>query len=258
MKFVIAVDLEGVAGVVGFPGKGLTLENCPDEYRAACREAVRAVNAAARALFDGGASHVVIWDNHASGVNLPVEDLDARTEIMRGAFAERWEGIEEFDGALLIGYHAMAGTPRGILNHSFSSAVIQSIRVNGSEVGEISVDAHFAGVKGIPVIFVESDRAGVTEANRFLPWARTVVTKEGYGRNAARLYHPLKIERETYDMVLDAVKHIGDMGLYWFESPMEVEIRYMRMEDAHRNRGEHGELTDEYTVRRYMDELRLF
>ena len=258
MRFIIAVDLEGVAGVVGLPGKGLTKENCPEEYDLARREAVRAINAAARALFEGGAVRVVVWDNHANGVNLPPEMIDGRCEILRGAMPERFCGAEEFDGALFIGYHAMAGTGDGVLNHTFSSATIQYIRVNGVDVGEIAVDAHYAGLKGVPVIFIESDAAGVREAARVLPWARAVVTKEGTGRNGALCLHPEQVEAETYEKVADAVANIEEMGLFWFDAPLTVEVRYMRMEDARACLTSDAELVDEYTVRRVMDVLKLF
>jgi len=254
---MMAIDLEGVAGVVGMPGLGLTREACPEEYDLARREAIRAVNAAARALFDSGATRVVAWDNHGSGVNLDPGAIDNRCEILRGALADRFAGAEDFDGVLLIGYHAMAGTIDGALNHTFSSKDIQYIRVNGVDVGEIAVDAHFAGLKGVPVIFVLSDRAGVREAARFLPWARSVASKEGLGRNCALAYHPERVEEETYEQVRGAVENLSDMGLFWFESPLTLEIRYMRMEEARARLSPEAELVDAYTTRQTMDALEL-
>ena len=260
MKFVIAVDLEGVAGVVGYPNMGLTEANCPDEYALACRMAVRAVSAAARALFDGGAAEVVVWDNHGRGVNLPIDQLDPRVSVFRGSTRERWRMMDgSYSGVLLIGYHAMAGTPMAVLAHSYSSEHIQSIHINGVAVGEIAADAHVAGAKGAPVIFVESDRAGVDEARRFMPWVRGVITKTGYGRNAAIGPHPDVIDQRTYDEVTEAVRHLSDMRPFVFPGPLTVDYRYMRMEGArdHALRAG-GELLDEYTARFRMDELELF
>ena len=57
MKFVIAVDCEGLACVVGAPGSTL---NETRNFAFACAEAVREVNAATRALFDAGAERVIV------------------------------------------------------------------------------------------------------------------------------------------------------------------------------------------------------
>ena len=74
-KFYIGVDLEGVACAVGIPGEGM---GNGANYAFAAREALREANACARALFDGGADEVIVWDNHGSGVNLDYDEVDPR------------------------------------------------------------------------------------------------------------------------------------------------------------------------------------
>ena len=51
--YYIAIDMEGVACVVGTPGEGLSSSSANRDF--AAREALREANAAARALFDCGA-----------------------------------------------------------------------------------------------------------------------------------------------------------------------------------------------------------
>lgn len=51
-RFYIAVDLEGIACVIGEYGKGLALDT--PGYIYAKKQATREANAAAKALFDGG------------------------------------------------------------------------------------------------------------------------------------------------------------------------------------------------------------
>ena len=60
---MIAVDLEGVHGIVGEPYKGL-LREIPD-YQRAVENATKEVNAVVAALADGGVEEIWVWDNHA-------------------------------------------------------------------------------------------------------------------------------------------------------------------------------------------------
>nr|WP_309695745.1 M55 family metallopeptidase [Armatimonas sp.] len=77
MKFIIGVDCEGPACVVGAPGK--TLTDSPD-FAFARKQATREADAAARACFDAGAEQVIVWDNHGSSLNLDY-DVSTRTRF---------------------------------------------------------------------------------------------------------------------------------------------------------------------------------
>lgn len=258
MKFVIAVDLEGMPGVVGMPDSGLLPETCPKEYEIAVTEAARCVNAAVRKLFELGATEVLVWDNHGSGAHLPLDRLDPRVSILRGPSVERWAGMDEtFTGAFLFGYHAMAGTPDGILSHTYSSATIQHIAVNGVQVGEIAADAHLAAKRGVPILGVVSDEAGVAEAKRFLPWVETVATKRGISRNSAILVHPDRCVEMVEACVECALRRLPEMKLFFFDSPATVEYRFMRMEQANIQVQRGAQRIDGYTVSRTMDEFSL-
>ena len=233
MKFVIAVDCEGLACVVGAPGSTL---NETRNFAFACAEAVREANAAARALFDAGAERVIVWDNHGGSLNLDYEALDERVEIALGVgFPHRFPGMDEtFSGVLLIGYHPRDNTEDGVIAHTFSSRAYQWIKVNGVEMGEIGLDAAVAGELGVPVIFVASDDKGVAEAKQIMPWVETVTTKWGFGWNAAISKHPKRVEREIYESVRKAVERLHEMKPFKLQSPIHVQIRYKRLEDAER------------------------
>ncbi len=256
MQFVVAVDAEGLACVVGAPGG--TLNDSPN-YAFACAEAVREANAAVRALFDAGAERVIVWDCHGGSLNMDYAALDERVEIALGTgFPHRFPGLDEsFSGVLLIGYHAMDNTADAVIAHTFSSKTYQWIKVNGTEVGEIALDAAVAGEWGVPVILVVSDDKGVAEAKRFLPWVETVTTKKAFGWNAAVSKHPKRVEREIYDAVRRAVLRLPEMQPFRFSSPVQVEIRYKRLEDAERmTRGATRWLRlDPYTVCTTFDRI---
>jgi len=258
MKYIIAVDLEGVAGVVGSVGK--TLTDSPD-YAFACQQGVREANAAAGALFAAGATEVLVWDNHGSGHNLACEQLDRRCRIILGSGGpHRWPGLDSsFAGVLLIGYHAMDNTINGVLAHSYNSQVYQWLKINNTEVGEIAIDAAMAGeCHGVPVIFVSSDDHGVSEAKRFLPWIETVSTKIGLGRNLAVSQHPLAVLDEISRAVGKAVAGIDTMQAFAFTRPVTLQIRYKRMEEAEKayaNDPVGTRQVDAYTVSRTYKQL---
>ena len=232
-KYMIGVDNEGVACVVGTPGVGLGRDNPICRY--AAKEALMEANAAARALFDAGADEVVIWDNHGTGMNLDYDLVDPRCKIALGSgFGCRFPGLDEsYSGVLFIGYHAREGTLDGILAHTFSSTAYQHVKVNGAEVGEMEIDAAHAGRFGVKVLFAASDEAGVRQARESFPWIETVATKQGFGWHAAISLHPSQAQQQIYDAVKRAAEHESRMQAYTFDEPMEVSIRYKRLDAAH-------------------------
>jgi len=120
MKYVIAVDCEGPACVVGKPGG--SLNDAPAQYEFARRQATAEASAAARGLFAAGATQVIVWDNHGGGVNLVYDELDERCDIFNGVHALRLAMLDEtFAGLLFIGYHARDNTVAAPLAHTFNS-----------------------------------------------------------------------------------------------------------------------------------------
>ncbi|MBB5346974.1 M55 family metallopeptidase [Desulfoprunum benzoelyticum] len=227
MKFMIAVDCDGPACVVGEPGHALS--NSRDMVFAR-EQATRETDAAARALFDVGATQVVVWDNHGFGSNLVFDRLDHRCEVVLGTrFGRRFPQLDEsYVGVLMIGYHAMEGTPDAVLAHTYSPAAYRAIRVHGQEVGEMALDASVAGELGVLLILVASDDKGCDEASRFMPWIGTVVTKKGYGRNCAYSKHPVVVEKEIYQTVCRAVERLREMQAFTFQHPVAIEIEFKK------------------------------
>ncbi len=227
MKYLIGVDCDGPACVVGDPGKALSLSR---DMPFAREQATRETDAAARALLDAGAERVVVWDNHGFGANLVFNRLHPKVEVMLGTgFGRRFPGLDEtFAGVLMIGYHAMEGTPNGVLAHTYSPDAFRAIRVNGETAGEIALDASVAGEFGVPLIFLSSDDYGCDEARRFMPWIETVATKQGWGRNCAFSKHPAVAAAEIYVGVKRAVDRIDDMKPFTFRCPAQVEIQFKK------------------------------
>lgn len=258
-KYFIGVDCEGVACAVGRYGAGLDGENL--EF--ARREAALEANAAATALFDAGAREVIVWDNHHIGLNLDYRALDSRCGILLGAgHRGRFAGIDEsFAAVLFIGYHAMAGTRGATLCHTYSSSDIQYYKINGVEVGELEIDAAYAGEYGVPVLFCASDDLCVAEAKRFFGGIAAVETKKSLSWNSALSRHPDAVCRDIYETVKKAAEEGPKTAPFTFSSPVRVEIRFQRSDAAASARlygrdGRPFELTDGFTRAGTLNSIR--
>ncbi|HIQ05828.1 MAG TPA: peptidase M55, partial [Anaerolineae bacterium] len=192
MKVYISIDMEGIAGVVN--SEQGRMGN--PEYERARRLMTGEANAAIQGALAGGADGVLVNDSHGGMRNLLIEELhaDSRIELITGSPKpfSMVQGLDEtYDVAFFVGYHARAGTAYGILDHTFSGAMVAEVRLNGMPIGEVGLNAAFAGSFGVPVGLVTGDRAVCEEAQALLgDGLQTVVIKEGYGRNAARCLLP--------------------------------------------------------------------
>jgi D-amino peptidase len=151
------------------------------------------INAAIRGAKAAGATTVVVKDSHNTGKNLLIDELEPDTELISGYGAGlngMMEGIDKSFGAvMLVGYHGMAGTALGVLEHALSGG-IHRFWINGKEGGEMAASAGVAGAYGVPLVFVSSDQAGCKEAKSLVPGIQTYVTKTGLGKVLAHLKHP--------------------------------------------------------------------
>jgi D-amino peptidase len=150
-------------------------------------------NAAIEGALAAGATAVLVNDSHWQMRNLIAEDLHPAAELLSGGpkLRSMVEGVElGFAAALLIGYHARAGTPHAVIDHTYTSRV-HEVRLNGRPVGELGINAALAGTYGVPVAMVSGDQALAAEAREWLgPGVETVVVKHAVWRFAARSLAP--------------------------------------------------------------------
>jgi D-amino peptidase len=136
------------------------------------------MNACIAACFDAGAANVIARDGHGEGRNVDPELIDKRAELVQGATPDaRFKGIERCNAVILLGYHARALTPAAIMAHSYSSATIQSMYLNGKAAGEIGIDAAIAAEHQVPVIMVSGDDKACLEAEEWIPGVVTCRVK---------------------------------------------------------------------------------
>jgi D-amino peptidase len=182
MRVLIAVDMEGISGVVQWehvqPGHF--------EYSRFREIMTEEVNAAIDGALDGGASSVVVTDGHADGCNILIEKLHAPARLNSGSPAplSMVQGVQQADVVFFIGYHARANTPEAILCHTWTDQV-RGVWLNDQEVGEIGLNAAVCGSFGARVSLITGDRAAVQEAIDLLGPIEAVVVKSATGRMSA-------------------------------------------------------------------------
>lgn len=228
-KYYVSVDLEGVACTIGCYGKGLAAGS--PEYAFAAAQGSREAAAAVRALFEGGADEVCVWDCHGTGFNLDYRLFDPRTQFVLGAGSrKRFPGLDgQCAGVLFIGYHAY-DTKDATLSHVYSSATYMGMKINGENVGELQIDAAIAGKAGVPVLFVSSDDICVAQAKKSFPGAVFVETKRALAWNSCISKHPDAVCEEIASAVRKAMQTHGTV--FRLPVPFAYEVTYKRIEYA--------------------------
>jgi D-amino peptidase len=168
-------DLEGVAGVLDSANWCLW----DGKYYDQAKELLTLeVNAAADALFAGGAEDILVSDSHGPGAINPGL-IDPRVKLTRGS-PNGWplELDRSFDALVFVGQHAMASTPRAHLCHTQNMGYI-NLAVNGRSIGEFGQLAMCASELEVRTIFGSGDLAFIREAQALVPGIETVSVKQG-------------------------------------------------------------------------------
>jgi D-amino peptidase len=227
MKVFVSVDMEGIACVTH--GDHVKLEG--PEYEMARKWMTAEANAAIEGALEGGATEVLVADSHGHMRNLLPDELHEEALLVRGSPRPLGmvEGLDEsFDAAFFVGYHARAGTARGVLAHSYSSRTIHAIRLNGREVGEPGLNAALAGHFGVPVALVSGDDTLEAEARALLPWAERVITKWAINALAARSLTPRAAQKRIRAGARRALERLPEMKPLILEAPVRCEVELSR------------------------------
>ncbi|MCX7706204.1 MAG: M55 family metallopeptidase, partial [bacterium] len=140
---------------------------------------------------------------------------------------------ESFDGFIMLGYHAMNGTPDGVLHHTQSSITEAKYFYDGIERGEIYQCAVIAGYFNVPVILVTGDEAACREAKELLGNnLTTVAVKKGISREAAILLSPEETKTMLIEGAKRAVKAISQMKPYKVKFPIRLKIKTLGPQGA--------------------------
>lgn len=232
MRVYISVDMEGIAGVVHEDQTNPVDPRCAGEYNRFRRLMTLEANAAVEGALNGGATSVLVNDSHWTMRNLQAELLHPGAELLSGG-PKTWsmmEGIERgWDLAVLIGYHAKAGTAYAILDHTYTSRIMD-VRLNGISVGELGLNAALAGAFGVPVGVVSGDQSLAAECRALLgTTVDAVIVKEAVSRHAARSVAPEQAQALIRDAVRKAVqqqRQSGALRPFGVGSPVSLEVDF--------------------------------
>ena len=221
MKFLVSVDAEGLQGVT-FGTQVLLGE---EEYHVGKESMVKSTNAVLEGLYLGGASDVTAVDAHDGNRNLEASSIDHRARVILG-----WpkplsmaQGVQETDALVLLGYHSRAGTPDGVLSHTYSTN-IHRVFINGFEAGETYLTSAVAGEFNVPVKMVAGDQKAVEEAQEYLKDCEFVALKKGLSRYSA--------DSMSMDAALDALREasrscVSRKGtVLKIKGPVEVKVEF--------------------------------
>jgi len=200
--------MEGTVGVVDgvqvsppwLEGKG------PGEYERARVRMTREVAAAVRGALAAGADEVIVNDAHNGMKNILIDELPRGCRLISGHQKDlsMMQGIEDPDisVAFFTGYHAKAGTPKGVLAHTFIGAVAD-VLIDGVSVGEYGINAAVAGDFGVPVTLVTGDDVTIEQVRSLLGQDVVAVqVKTGLAVSTADNIHP----ELAYEMIEAAAR----------------------------------------------------
>ena len=225
LKIYISVDMEGVAGVVTADQLGPT----GFEYERFRHFMTNETLAAIRAAKESGATEVVVSDSHGNGESLLIDEFPKDVRIVRSwpRHGGMMAGLDaSFDAALFIGYHASTTNMRGVRAHTFSSAHLTRVALNGNAVTEGEFNASYAGAMGIPVVFASGDDAAMEELKSRLGKIETAETKKSLGFHSAETITPEASCERIAAGVKAALKRLGDFKPYLVKAPVTLEISF--------------------------------
>lgn len=223
LRIFISVDMEGISGVVASEDCSRSGKDYDYFRKAMTREA----NAAVEGALAAGAKDIWVRDSHGSARNILPEMLHKSAKLLRdwsGGPMVMMDGIDEtFDAVIFIGYHAKAGTPDAILDHTMSGSVTE-VSINGVSLPEAGMNALIAGRFGVPVVFIAGDKAVCRQAEELFGEVETVAVKKGIGEASLGL-HPEMAREKIRAGVEKALSDIDRFKPYILDPPYTLVLK---------------------------------
>jgi len=233
LKILIVSDIEGISGINDVHQIRYGYKEFEEFGRIQVTEDV---NAAVRGLRAAGATEVRVADSHGSGgpsKNIIAEKLEKGAKLFQeGAVYKRVKKAvdKSIDGAVFVGFHAMADTKDGFLRHTIT--LDPRIRINGKFVGETAIDAYALAEYGIPVIMVTGDQALIREASAFLPGIETVQVKTSFDCRTTECLSLPEARRLIEAAAESALLRIDEFRPVQITKPINIDVSFPKKEQA--------------------------
>jgi len=223
LKVLMSVDMEGITGIV-------SADECnrrvSDDYQYFRRIMTLEANAAVEGALAAGATEIIVRDAHDTGRNILPDLLNKSARLLRDwSFGpkEMMEGIDEtFGASVFIGYHASAGKPNAILEHTWSGRITE-VKLNGISLPEAGLNALIAGDFNVPVVFISGDQAVCDQVRGLLGEIETVAVKKGIGAATLSL-HPEVSGQLIREGVERALRNLGKYKPYRLTPPYRLVL----------------------------------
>jgi len=228
MRVFVAVDIEGVAGVVhsqeGAPGN--------PEYERARRLMTAEASAVVAGIFDADPNaDVTVADVHGPYRNIIPEELDERARLSRGKprMYGMMHGIDrDYDLAMFAGVHGRAGSGSSVLSHTFTGTILD-VRIEGKSYGELGLNAAMAGAYDVPVVLVAGDQTVVEEARETLgETVTTVQLKESVAHLSSESVHPILARKLLREAAAEAASNPPAVPPLRLATPVTFEVELAR------------------------------
>lgn len=199
MKLFVSVDMEGIWGVSSWEFMK------SDEARELLHKEINLFLDAVESVEPD--AYVLMVDSHSYGENIIRSRLktNLKLDLISGYPRPNYmmTGIDEtFTGTVFLGYHTHAGG-WGAMDHSYSSAAIYRVAINGTEVGETTINGLLSHYYGVPVLLVSGTEELRGEVQQNLSEAVFHATNRTWSRFAAQSMHQALGElRETTERAL--------------------------------------------------------
>jgi len=229
MKLLIAVDMEGISGVVDWKH----VDSTHAEYQRFRHVMTADVNAAIAGAAQAGVEEILVADGHGYAKNILIEELDDRARLNSGSPSpfSMVEGIDRgVQAAFFVGYHAHMSTEHAILAHTWYNTVVSNVWLNGEIVGEIGLNASVCGHFGAPVLMVTGDQAACDEAGQWIPGVEVAPVKKASGRQAAECLPPSvsqRIIRETAERAAHKYLEGNPPAPLSPELPVRIRVEFL-------------------------------
>ncbi|MBI4429293.1 MAG: M55 family metallopeptidase [Ignavibacteriales bacterium] len=225
LKVYISVDMEGIAGVVS----GDQLGPGAFEYERFRQFMTKEALAAVAAAKESGASEILVSDSHGNGENLLIDQFPKDVRIIR-SWPRRlgmMAGIDAtFDAAIFIGYHSSTNNLQGVRAHTFSSARLTRVALNGNNVTEGAWNAAIAGHFGVPVIMVSGDEATIGEVRELVGNIEGAEVKKSLSFHSANTMTPEAAQELIGQKVKSALSRLKDFKPFGIKTPVSFELGF--------------------------------
>jgi len=158
---------------------------------------------------------------------------------------------------VFIGYHAKAGTPNAILEHTSNGNVID-FAINGVSLPEGGYNALVAGLYKVPVVFASGDRALTEQLRALLGPIETVAVKEEIGGDASLGMSPQHAREAIGRGVKRGLDRRAELKPYVLAAPYTMTLKVRQERPLYKGAERVGPGESRFTSANLLDVLTAF